>query len=204
MAGWDSGLLVIFGPPAVGKMTVAQSVAARLSFKVFHNHAILEPLLDVFSYETESFQRLLRRFRLDVIAEAARTGVSLVFTYAWALELAGDRVELEHYVAPYVERGLPVRFVELAADLQTRLERNRSAHRLAEKKSKRDVEWSDGNVRDLDVHQLNSHAGLAAAEPLLTGFPHVLIETADLDAQQVAERVTDWLVTSADDPASGR
>ena len=192
---WDAGLVVIFGPPAVGKMTVAQAVAARSSFRVFHNHAVLEPLLDVFDYATESFQRLLRQVRLDVITEAARVAVPLVFTYAWALELADDRVELERYIAPYADRGLPIRFVELSADLETRLARNRSAHRLAEKKSKRDLVWSEGNVRDLDVHQLNSHDGLGAAERLLTGFPHVLLETADLTADQVASRVIDWLVT---------
>ncbi len=49
----DSGaLLVIFGPPAVGKMTIAQEIAARSSFRVFHNHAMLEPLLEVFDYGT--------------------------------------------------------------------------------------------------------------------------------------------------------
>jgi hypothetical protein len=39
-----------------------------------------------------------------------------------------------------------VSFVELYADLDTRLERHRTEHRLAEKRSKRDVTWSEGNV----------------------------------------------------------
>jgi len=34
-------LLVIFGPPSVGKMTVGREVAARSGFRLFHNHAIL-------------------------------------------------------------------------------------------------------------------------------------------------------------------
>jgi len=46
--------------------------------------------------------------------------------------------------------------VELVADLDTRLARNRTEHRLAEKKSKRDVDWSDGNVRELELHVLNT------------------------------------------------
>ena len=47
--------------------------------------------------------------------------------------------------APYAD---DVAVVELVADLDTRLARNRTEHRLAEKKSKRDVEWSDNNVRE--------------------------------------------------------
>ena len=34
--------------------------------------------------------------------------------------------------------------------------RNRTEHRLAEKRSKRDVEWSEANVRELERHAMNT------------------------------------------------
>jgi hypothetical protein len=59
-------LLVIFGPPAVGKMTVGREVAARSSFRLFHNHASIEPLLEVFGFGVPSFNRLLAEWRRRV------------------------------------------------------------------------------------------------------------------------------------------
>ncbi len=49
---------MVFGPPAVGKMTVGRAVAARSDFRLFHNHAVIEPLLEVFDYGTPPFVRL--------------------------------------------------------------------------------------------------------------------------------------------------
>jgi shikimate kinase len=40
--------VLIFGPPAVGKMTVGHEVAQRTGFKLFHNHLSIEPLLGIF------------------------------------------------------------------------------------------------------------------------------------------------------------
>ena len=49
-------LLFVFGPPAVGKMAVAAWAIAGVSdFRLFHNHATIEPLLDVFDYGTPAF-----------------------------------------------------------------------------------------------------------------------------------------------------
>ena len=46
------------------------------------------------------------------------------------------------------------------ADLDTRLARNRTEHRLAEKKSKRDVDWSDTNVLELEAeYRMTSSPG---------------------------------------------
>jgi hypothetical protein len=152
-------LLVIFGPPAVGKMAVAAEVARRSEFRLFHNHATIEPLLDVFDFGTPAFDTLLREFRFRVVEEAAASGTDVVATLVWALENAEDAAGIEQWMAPYVDAGAEVAFVELYADLETRLERNRSELRLATKKSKRDIEWSDGNVRESEEHVMNTSSG---------------------------------------------
>ena len=83
-------LLVIFGPPAVGKMTVGRAVAARSEFRLFHNHATIEPLLDVFDYGTPPFMTLMTEWRSRVVEEAAAFGTDLVFTFVWGLEIEAD------------------------------------------------------------------------------------------------------------------
>lgn len=195
-------LLVLFGPPAVGKMTVGREVAKRSSFRLLHNHALIEPLLEVFDYGTPPFDRLLSEWREDVVEEAAACGTDLLLTFVWGLDLQSDADELTRYIRPYVAKGADVRFVELSADLDTRLERNRSQLRLAEKRSKRDVEWSDTNVREMERFVMNTapHGDATPGARLLAQYPHLRLDNRDLSPQQAAVRILAWL---EDDPRSG-
>lgn len=185
-------LLLVLGPPAVGKMTVGRAIAERSSYRLFHNHHSIEMLLDVFDYGTPPFTTLNTEVRRRVIEEAAKDGTDLVFTFVMGMDEQGEADYLERLAAPYGDR---VAVVELVADLDTRLVRNRTEHRLAEKKSKRDVAWSDGNVRQLEAdHRMTSEPGRdAPGERLLARWPHLVIDTTDLPADDTAERILAWL-----------
>ena len=88
--------------------------------------------------------------------------------------------------------GRPIAFVELSAGLDVRLDRNRTEYRLSEKKSKRDLEWSDGNVREMERYVMNTDRP-TSADPLLVEHPHLRIDNTDLSAEEVAEQVLGWL-----------
>ena len=129
-----------------------------------------------------------------VVEEAAASGADLVFTFVWGMDAAAEADYLERLVAPYDGR---IAVAELVADLDTRLVRNRTEHRLAEKKSKRDVDWSDANVLELKTeHRMTSSPDLdAPGERLLTRWPHLVIDNTELSADDVADRILAWLVT---------
>lgn len=186
-------LLVLFGPPSVGKMTVGRALAAASDFRLFHNHMTIEPLLEVFGHGTAPFTLLNDEFRIRVIEEAARAGLDLVFTVVWDLRDPADAEIVTRYVEAY---GEEVAFVELRAGLETRLERNRTEERLTHKTSKRDLEWSDGNVRAMEAHTMTSVDGLHAAEDLLTGHPHLVLDTEGRSVAESAAAVLAWLCTS--------
>lgn len=188
-------LLLVLGPPAVGKMTVGRAVAARSSYRLFHNHHSIEMLLDVFDYGTPPFRTLNAEIRRRVIEEAAQDGTDLVFTYVMGMDEQGEADYLERLAQPYGDR---VAVVELVADLDTRLVRNRTEHRLAEKKSKRDVEWSDGNVRQLEAdYRMTSEPGRdAPGERLLARWPHLVVDNTDLPADETADRILGWLAVT--------
>lgn len=186
-------LLFVFGPPAVGKMTVGRAIADASGFRLFHNHHLLEPLLDVFDYGTPPFNVLLEEFRLRVLQEAASADTDLVYTLVWGLDLPEDAAYLRRHLAPFVEAGRPIAFVELYADLDTRLTRNRTPYRLAEKKSKRDLAWSDDNVREMDRHVLNTGVRPTPADELIAAYPHLRIDNSDRTPEDVATDVLAWV-----------
>ena len=73
-------LVFIYGPPGVGKLTVAQELARETGYKVFHNHVSIDCAEAVFDFGTKPFGSVIGKIRLAVFEEAAREGVSLVFT----------------------------------------------------------------------------------------------------------------------------
>jgi len=185
-------LLLVFGPPAVGNMTVGRAIVEASTFRLFHNHHVIEPLLDVFEFETPAFQTLMAEFRQRVLEEAAAADVDLVFTLVWALDAPGDAAAIRRHLAPFVDAGRRVVLVELCAGLETRLERNRTELRLAEKKSKRDLAWSDDNVRSLERYQMNTGVP-SPADEVIAQFPHLRIDNTDRSPEDVAAQVLGWL-----------
>ena len=184
-------LLVLFGPPAVGKMTVGRAVCAASDFRLFHNHHTIEPLHEVFGQQSPAFRTLNGEFRRRVIEEAAAHGVRLVSTTVWNLAGESDGEYVRGLVAPYVDRGLPVRFVELYADLDTRLARNDGPDRLAAKPSKGDLAHSVAHIHEREAtFTMNTVAGTPLpGDRVLADFPHLRLDTTDLSPAEAAARI---------------
>ena len=185
-------LLFVWGPPAVGKMAVGRAIAESSDFRLFHNHATIEPLLDVFDYGTPAFLRLNGEMRHRILEEAAAVDVNLVQTYAWALDEPEDAAAVEAYLQIFLDADREVRLVELYADLDTRLARNGTAYRLSEKKSKRDLAWSDDNVRSLEQYQLNTGIP-SVGDAVIARHPHLRIDNTDRSPEDVAAEVLAWI-----------
>jgi AAA domain len=158
VGGVTGTLLFVVGPPAVGKMTVGEAIAARTGLRLFHNHIAIEPVLRFFPYDSPPGARLVDRFRRDIIEEVAASDLpGLIVTYVWAFDRPEDEQTVERYAKPFRRRGGRVLFLELQAGQDERLRRNEGASRLAEKPSKRDLEWSRRNLLELDEqYQLGS------------------------------------------------
>ncbi len=75
-------LVFLTGPPGVGKLTVARPLAEATGYALFHNHLTVDLLTSIFDFGSEPFVRLREPIWLGVFEEAARTGRSLIFTFA--------------------------------------------------------------------------------------------------------------------------
>jgi len=83
-------LLLIYGPPASGKLTIGRMVADRTGLALFHNHLIVDAVAAVFPFGSEQFVQLRERFWLDTISAAAHAGRSMIFTFAPEPTVAPD------------------------------------------------------------------------------------------------------------------
>ena len=177
-------LVVIVGPPAVGKMTVGQELSALTGIPLFHNHLSIEAVLPVFPFGSERFNRLVRNFRRSIFEEVAQSDLpGLILTYVWAFDQPGDRRFIEETMTLFLEHGVRTVFVELYADLNTRIERNETPGRLMAKPSKRDVQSSRERLLANESRYILNSSG---------NFPfpdHLKLDNRDLSPRQVADRV---------------
>jgi len=74
-------VVLIHGPPACGKLTIAREVCALTGFGLFHNHLVVDLLLSLFPFGSPEFVRHRERIWLDLIGDAVASGKSLVFTF---------------------------------------------------------------------------------------------------------------------------
>jgi broad-specificity NMP kinase len=107
-------LLFIYGSPAVGKLTVANEIAARTGFKVFHNHLSIDCIEPIFEFGSESFGKLINLIRFETVREAARVGQNLIYTFCYARGL--DDAHVKKITEATEEHGGEVCFVLLRAD----------------------------------------------------------------------------------------
>jgi hypothetical protein len=73
-------LVYLYGPPAVGKLTVAQALQSRTGYRLFHNHLTVNAIREVFEFRSPAFVEVSSRIRLDVFATAMRHAIDLIFT----------------------------------------------------------------------------------------------------------------------------
>lgn len=173
-------LLILIGNSAVGKMTVGQELCKITPFRLFHNHTIIEPVLEVFG---SFYGPAIHRLREVVFEEFAKTdNYGLIFTYMWAFDMQSDWDYIERVKKIFDLPKEDIYYVELIAPQQVRLERNHTENRLMNKASKRDVAASDARlIRDDENHRCESYPGEIS-------FPNYLrLENANISAEEAAQ-----------------
>jgi adenylate kinase family enzyme len=151
-------LVIIFGPHAVGKMTVGQELAKITALKLFHNHMTIDTVSDLFTNMPQERTRLTNLFRKEIFeAYSSSDEYGMVFTYMWALDSKEDWDYVNMVEEMFKAKGATIYFVELEADYDVRIERNKTENRLLNKSTKRDITRSEALFRKLeDKYRLNS------------------------------------------------
>ncbi|MDQ6418143.1 AAA family ATPase [Paenibacillus sp. LHD-117] len=180
--------VLLFGPQAVGKMTVGQQLERLTGLKLFHNHMTIELVSPFFSYGSPQGKRLVNLFRQEIFEEVSKSDLDgLIFTYVWAFDLQSDWDYVRSVCDLFESRGATVYFVELEAEMEERLERNRSEHRLLHKATKRDIAFSENDlIKTAERYRLNSLEGEIESERYLR------INNTNLSPEETAERIKSY------------
>ena len=151
-------LIILIGAGAVGKMTVGQELMKITDFRLFHNHMMIEPVLEIFGKFDGSVVSKLREDIFDAFMRTEYQG--LIFTFMWGFDLQSDWDYIKGVSDKFEATGGTVYYVELVADQAVRLERNKSENRLKNKASKRDIAVSDERlIREETKYRLVSREG---------------------------------------------
>lgn len=175
--------VLIFGPQAVGKMTVGQELAKLTGLKLFHNHMTIDLVNPFFNYGTQEGKRLVNLFRQELFEEVSKSSLyGLIFTYVWAFDHQSDWDYVDKVCKIFESKGGSIYFIELEADLDERLARNKSPNRLEHKPTKRNIEWSEEELKkSMDTYRLNSLEGEIVREE------YIKINNTNLSAEEVAK-----------------
>jgi GNAT superfamily N-acetyltransferase len=151
-------LIVLIGSGAVGKMTVGQELMKITDYRLFHNHHMIEPVIEIFGKFDGSVVSKLREDIFEAFLKTEYTG--MIFTYMWAFDEQSDWDYIKSVADRFEATGGTVYYVELVADRAVRIERNKSENRLSNKKSKRDIVVSeDRMLREETKYRLVSNDG---------------------------------------------
>jgi len=176
--------ILIFGPQAVGKMTVGQELEKITELKLFHNHMTIELLEPFFGFSSEMW-RLSNLFRIELFKSVSVSDLEgLIFTYVWAFDQQEDWDYVDNICEIFESKGAAIYFVELEAELNERLERNKSPHRLEHKPTKRNIEKSENELKNtMEKYRLNSYEGEIKKEN------YIRINNTNLNAMELAKLI---------------
>lgn len=168
-------LVYLYGPPGVGKLTIARAMVEQTGFKLFHNHLVVDLAASLFARETDEYFEYIRVIRGAGFEAAARMNVSLVATAVYR----GTEVQnaaMRSMIGPVLELGGRPLFVQLTCDRDEWLARVQSEDRRALNKIT-DAGFAVSFAERFD---------LGARMPF---DPHVTLDTTGLPPSEAARQI---------------
>lgn len=182
-------MILIFGPQAVGKMTIGERISAKMGLPLLHNHVTLDAIWPYIGWNKKTFE-LSDQLRLDMFDYISKDPdhSGLIFTFVWAFGREEDWAFVEKIKAIFSADYQELYFVELAADLDERLRRNQTENRLLKKPSKRDVAYSNHELlTSAERNRLNSHPGEIKEQNYLK------LDITKLSVDESSTEILHWL-----------
>jgi hypothetical protein len=109
-------LIYMYGPPASGKLTIANELVRLTGYRLFHNHSTQDLVGVIYPEWNDVRYKLVEKLRLDVFEYAAQNDTNLVYTQHYTGN-EDDVLFVKKVVDTVSKRGGTVNFVEVTAPL---------------------------------------------------------------------------------------
>jgi tRNA uridine 5-carbamoylmethylation protein Kti12 len=127
-------LIVLYGPPASGKLTVAKELSKLTGYNIFHNQLTVDLLTTIIPFGEGDFFKISDKLRLEMYNLAAKNKVSLISTFCY--DKKTDKKFINNMVNAYRNRKGQVHFVKLECHKDTLFKRVKEPSRRVHKKVK--------------------------------------------------------------------
>ncbi len=107
-------LIFLYGPPASGKLTIAEKLSELANIPLFHNHLSRDLVKDIYGDKLRENYALVDRIRFDVLDYCSKNNTDLIFTYVY--EGSDDDANVRDFIKTIESNDGTVLFVELTAD----------------------------------------------------------------------------------------
>ncbi|HSW81359.1 MAG TPA: hypothetical protein VLG40_03105 [Candidatus Saccharimonas sp.] len=132
--------LVIYGPPAVGKQTVAGLLARTSNAPIIDNAGIIDLIQPLIGHNNPEFAAVVYSLQLQIINDAMRFGAhDLIVTFTFSASARADVAFLQTLLEAGQRHSVKVQLVHLTAKKRALLERvalpgRKAAHKLDDPK----------------------------------------------------------------------
>lgn len=181
-----ANLIVITGPIAVGKMTVAEELREKIGYNLMVNHDSIEVSDKIFGFATPAQKEFNKLIRIAAFDTTIKYNESMIFTIKVDFNDNNEFDYLNEIKSKFEKTGGTFYFVELSASVDIRLKRNITPNRLEKKKSKQDLEWSRKNLlSSQEKYRMNTNENEYWFEN------HIKINNENLSPDEVAQMIID-------------
>lgn len=132
-------LIILYGPPASGKYTIAKALSEKTGYKLFHNHLTIDLLRSVLPFGTDRFFELSQEMRLTIMEEAAIQNVpGVIFTFVYEKNTDDEFIKI--LIKTMTKHKINLFFFQIYCDKNELLKRVKEESRKAFHKIKTEEE----------------------------------------------------------------
>ena len=165
-------IIVLYGPPAVGKWTTAQCLSYKTGYRVFHNHLITDMVSSILDQDSSVYKNIWRKTWIEMLKVVLLENINVLVTYCYNPQRDGKFIT--DLIEDATKSGNKIQFVKLNCEIPELYRRVTGVSRLKFNKSH-------------TIEQLQTVLSKIDFFTDIPDLPHLKINTTHLLPDDVAE-----------------